>query len=398
MKLSQEQLDKYAKVMVDFAAGATKGIKKGDIVLVQYEQISTPLALSVQKRILEKGGYPIVRSIDYRFTLNNLKYSNEDQLKFFPEKYSKSLVDTIDHRIYIMANEDPQYLKDIDPKKIMLSSQSKKKMREWLDKKEDAGNLTWTLCLYPTQAMAKEAGLSLEEYWVQISKACFLEEPDPIEIWKDTYKQIEKIKTKLNKLEVDRFHIVGKNTNLYIKLGTNRKFISGKGSNIPSFEIFTSPDWRGTEGYISFDMPLYRYGNVIKDIYLEFKEGRVVKAKASKNEKLLLEMIKQDNADKVGEFSLTDKRFSKIDKFMAETLFDENYGGKYGNTHIALGASYHDTFNGDVKKVKKNQWKSMGFNESVEHCDIIQTENRQVFAELKKGKTTLIYSNGEFKI
>jgi len=109
-------------------------------------------------------------------------------------------------------------------------------------------------------------------------------------------------------------------------------------------------------------------------------------------------MIKQKNADKVGEFSMTDKRFSRITAFMAETLYDENVGGKYGNTHIALGASYHDCYGGDPSKVTKKGWEKLGFNDSAVHTDIISTTDRIITAYLKDGKKRVVYKNGQYTI
>ena len=76
-------------------------------------------------------------------------------------------------------------------------------------------------------------------------------------------------------------------------------------------------------------------------------------------------MVATENADKVGEFSLTDRRFSRITRFMAETLYDENVGGPFGNTHIALGNSYHDCYAGDPAAVAPEEWERLGFNEST---------------------------------
>ncbi len=193
-------------------------------------------------------------------------------------------------------------------------------------------------------------------------------------------------------------HIEGVDTDLWITIGKNRQWLGGRGANIPSFEIFTSPDWRGTEGIISFNQPLYYLGNIITGITLQFRQGKVVKAQATKNEPLLLEMIKVKNADKIGEFSLTDKRFSKIDKFMAETLYDENIGGPYGNTHIALGKSYHDSYAGNPAIVTTKQWQEWGFNDSAIHTDIISTTQRQVTAYLSNGDKRVIYKNGQFTL
>src|SRR5206468_6884888 len=122
------------------------------------------------------------------------------------------------------------------------------------------------------------------------------------------------------------------------------------------------------------NQPLYRYGTVVKDIELKFEKGRVVKATAKKNQKLLTEMLATDKgSSQVGEFSLTDKRLSRITKFMAETLFDENIGGEFGNTHIAVGRSYHDTYDGSTKGKTKQFFNKLRYNDSVIHTDMIST-------------------------
>jgi aminopeptidase len=102
-------------------------------------------------------------------------------------------------------------------------------------------------------------------------------------------------------------------------------------------------------------------------------------------------------AGRVGEFSLTDRRFSRIDRFMANTLFDENFGGRYGNCHIALGDSYSDTYDGDPSRLTKAIKKKLGFNESALHWDLVNTEKKTVTAHLKTGEKVLIYEDGIFK-
>jgi aminopeptidase len=102
-------------------------------------------------------------------------------------------------------------------------------------------------------------------------------------------------------------------------------------------------------------------------------------------------------AGRLGEFSLTDKRFSRINTFMANTLFDENYGGKYGNCHIALGSSYSNTYAGNPLDLTKQMKRKLGFNQSALHWDFINTEKKRVSAYLKSGKKVTIYENGRFK-
>ena len=401
--ISGKILEKYADVLVNFALSSGKGIKKGDVVRIVARESSKPLFIELRKAVLKAGGHIIAHygpeaDLKHNPAKDFYELASRDQLTFFPEKYYKGLVDTIDHNVVIISEENKKELEGVDPKKIMLASGSMKLLQEWLRKKENQKKFTWTLGLFGTPAMAREAGLSLKTYWDQIIKACFLDKKNPVQEWKKVFEKLEKYRKKLNQLPIEKFHIKGKDIDLWISQGEKRAWVGGTGRNIPSFELFTSPDWRGTEGWIRFNQPLYRYGNLITGIELWFKNGRVVKSKARKNHKVLKEMIKQKNADKVGEFSMTDKRFSRITAFMAETLYDENVGGKYGNTHIALGASYHDCYGGDPSKVTKKGWEKLGFNDSAVHTDIISTTDRIITAYLKDGKKRVVYKNGQYTI
>jgi len=391
-------LENYAKILVNFALNSGKGIRKGDVVYLATQLPGLPLAKEIYRTILISGGFPMIRLLDDDLQLIHYQVATEAQLKFFPEKSMKGLADQINQWIRILAYEDPLCFKNIDPRKIMLSINSAKKFRDWLDRKEDEERFTWTLGLYGTLGSAREAGLTEKEYWGQIIKACFLDKKDPVGCWKKVFATITKVVRWLDDLPIERLHVRASDTDLRITLGKKRKWLGGSGRNIPSFEIFTSPDWRGTEGKIRFNLPLYRYGNLLKDIRLEFRNGRVVKASAGQNEKFLKQMIAQKNADKIGEFSLTDRRFSRITKFMANSLYDENYGGRFGNTHIAVGKSYHDTYTGNAKRMNGSDWGKLGFNSSPEHTDIIATDDRTVTAHLKGGGKKVIYEGGEFAV
>ena len=147
-----------------------------------------------------------------------------------------------------------------------------------------------------------------------------------------------------------------------------------------------------------FNQPLYRYGQLIKGIYLKFENGIVVDFDATHNKDLLAEMLKTPNANKVGEFSLTDGRHSRITKFMGETLYDENVGGPEGNTHIAIGSAYNETYTGDASKLTDEEIAELGFNQSAEHTDIISTARRTVTATLSDGSQKIIYQNGQFTL
>jgi len=400
---SKKVLERYADVLVNFALGSGKGIKKGEVVCINGSEATKPLFVAVRNAVLKAGGHVILQyqpGGDDRYNLSRdfFEYAQEHQLDFFPSKYIRGLVDQMDHVLFILGDNNPHALKGVDPKKIMRRGMANKQYLEWRTEKEHKGKFTWTIGLYCTSAMAKEADLTLEQYWKEIIQACFLDQKNPIAHWRKVYREIGVYKKKLNALspKIDKLHVEGPDADLWITLGKKRRWIAGRGRNIPSFEIFTSPDWRGTNGWIRFNQPLYRYGSLITGVELWFEDGRVVASRAKKGEKLLKTMTATHNADKVGEYSLTDSRHSRITKFMANTLYDENVGGTQGNTHIALGSAYADTYAGDVSKLTPKQKAALGYNDSSVHTDIISTARRTVTAYLKNGKTKVIYKNGRF--
>ena len=138
-------------------------------------------------------------------------------------------------------------------------------------------------------------------------------------------------------------------------------------------------------------------GNIVSGVRLEFSNGRVVRSDAQKGSAFVLKQLSMDGgADKVGEFSLTDVRFSRISRFMADTLYDENFGGSHGNCHIALGSSYSDTYSGRTADLTKAKKEKLGFNDSALHWDLVNTEEKRVVAHLKTVKKTVIYEKGRF--
>jgi aminopeptidase len=399
----QKVLERYADVLVNFALGGGMGIRPGEVVRISAHEVARPLYVELHRAVWRAGGHTIGHYLTDEDAGANLardfyELAADEQLDFFAATYWRGLIDQVDHQVSVLSETDLHALEGVDPALIMRAGRAMKPAMDWRTEKENAGRFTWTLGLYGTAAMAAEAGLTEEEYWQQITDACFLTEEDPIGRWREVSAQLHDYVDRLNALEIERLHVVGADVDLHITIGERRQWMGGSGRNIPSFEIFTSPDWRGTEGWIAFNQPLYRYGNLVRGIRLEFERGRVVKASAEENEAVITEMIATENADKLGEFSLTDRRFSRITRFMAETLYDENVGGPFGNTHIALGNSYQDCYAGDPAAVAPEEWARLGFNESTVHTDIVSTTDRVVTATLRGGGELVIYSDGEFRL
>ncbi|MHB8138956.1 MAG: aminopeptidase [Smithellaceae bacterium] len=398
--LTANNLKKYADVILWGLATAKKvSLKKNEIVLIQYDRPALQLAEILYARLLDMGIYPVQRMAS-TFGMEKSFYqkANPKQLIFLPPG-DKELYKKIGGRIYLHAPESLTHLKDIDPARIGKAIVSRKPLKDILDRREEQHKYSWTLCIVPTDELARQAKMSLKQYTAQVIKGCYLDSDNPVAEWQRIHKEVTVIKKRLSSLPVKHFRMESANMDLKITPGDHRKWAGVSGHNVPSFEVFVSPDWRGTEGVYYANLPSYRSGNFIEGVRITFSEGKAIKVEAKQGEAFAKKQLAMDaGARQVGEFSLTDKRFSRIDRFMAETLFDENFGGKEGNCHIALGSSYSDTYSGNLAKLNGALKKNLGFNDSALHWDLVNTEPKTVTAHLTNGRKVVIYDRGIFTI
>jgi aminopeptidase len=395
---TEKQLERYADVLWWGLTTAKKvPFKKNDIILIRYNSSAVRLAEVLYAGLLSRGMQPVQRmsptaTMERDFYLR----ASSRQLVFLPPG-EKELMSRLNGSIYLHAPESITHLSDVDPKKIGKVAVAQKALRDVLNLREARGSFSWTLCVVPTTELAGQAGISLEEYTRQVVQACFLRNSDPVSKWRYIYDTARSLKKWLNSMKIKFLHIESNHIDLEVNPGEKRQWVGISGRNIPSFEIFVSPDWRGTRGKYHADQPSYRSGNRVEGIRLEFNKGKVIKVSAETGLEFVKKQLQMDKgAGKVGEFSLTDKRFSRINRFMANTLYDENYGGKFGNCHIALGSSYANTYAGDSKRLNHALKQKLGFNESALHWDLVNTEKKRVTAHLQSGKAVTIYENGRF--
>ncbi len=399
---SETILQRYASVFTNFALHGGAGMRSGETVRLVLPEFALPLYLPLQAAILKAGGNLI---LDFRPDGSDrqlLDLGSDEQLTFWLDDAQRELAAKIDHSISFRGTSAPHELDGYDPQRVLaLNEVQRRILRKWLYPKEQLGKFSWALGLYGTDAMAAEVGMTPQEYWKHIIAACFLDEMDPVAEWRRVTAEMDRVKQRLNELEIDRLHVESEDgIDLWVTLGQHRQWITCSGRNIPSYEIFISPDWRGTEGVVVYNQPVYYNGTVMTGIRLVFHEGRVVEAHAEQNEELLKAMLAKPNADKVGEFSLTDKRLSRILVPMGVTLYDENLGGPYGNTHLAVGRCYIDSYASDVSRVSRDELLALGFNDpSCEvHTDMISTSNRTVTAVWADKPSKIIYANGELVV
>ncbi len=209
IKLDDNLLANYAQVMVRYALNNGDGIRRGDTVFLAGTNAAKTCSWPLPEKIYAAGGnlhyplsarqYPQGNSLP-RFLLEN---GSDEQVTFFAKPYWQGIVEAADHILFIIAEPDIHAFEGLPAAKISRMNSARAPYMKMREEKEQAGKLSWSLCLYGTQSMADEAGLSLEEYWEQIIEACYLREDDPVAKWKAVQKEIESIKDKLDALHID---------------------------------------------------------------------------------------------------------------------------------------------------------------------------------------------------
>jgi len=325
--------EKLAKLVVHYSLE----IKKGDLVSIEGSDTANPLKLACYIECVKVGAHPILSSGLKGAGEAFYKYASDEQLMYI-SPMMKTILGTYQKRIQISSDYNRKKMALVPPEKMNMIHKNPefpelmKMYQERLAKKE----LMWVICPYPCSAMAQEANMGDMDYKEFVYKALKLDEDDPAAYWKSVKVEQEKKVEFLNK--IDKIHVVGEDTDLHLSV-KGRPWESCAGEqNLPDGEIFTSPLEDSANGHIRFTYPGIYQGKEVEDIYLEFKDGKVVKATASKGQELLDEVLKVDNADILGEFAVG-TNFG-ITKFTKNMLFDEKIGG---TMHMALGMGFPET-------------------------------------------------------
>ena len=397
---TKKQLERYADVLMwGLKTARHRRFKKDDTVLLRFDADALPLAEQVYNVLVAARLNPIIRlNPTKKMQLSFYELANGSQLDFIAPGEIRT-ARNIQGSISLLAPASLTHLGDVDPRKINRTMKAYSKTRKIYTRREAAGEFSWTLCMYPTPALADHAGITLKQYTNQVVRACFLDKKSPQTEWKRIHRRAQQIKKWLARFKINRLQVESAGTDLTVFPGQMRQWVGVTGRNIPSFELFISPDWRLTNGIFLANQPSFRNGNRVKGIKFEFVKGKLVQVTAEHGEAFVQQQLALDaGASRIGEFSLTDKRFSRINRFMANTLYDENFGGRNGNCHIAVGASYSNTYSGDPAKLTAAKKRQLGFNDSALHWDFVNTEKKRVTAHLEGGGSKVIYENGIFTV
>ncbi len=370
--MSDPRVQKFAKVLVEHSAR----IVPGDRVLIEGTTAAEPLIRELYIQILEKGGHPhtmvaLPGMMPFSQDEFYLTYASDAQLDFVPTFY-KLAYDQFESRIRIHSATNARGTTNIDPARVQRRGKALSVITEAQFRRGAEGVFKWVTTLYPTEAYAQDASMSLKEYEDFVFGAVHAHEADPIAYWKSTETgQQQAIDFLAGKGQVV---LRGPNVDLTLSI-KGRKFMNSTGTyNMPDGEIYTGPVEDSVNGWVKFTYPAIYGGVAVEGAELTFSNGRVETAVAEKNQDYLLKMLESDAGSRfLGEFAIGTN--FDINRFTGNILFDEKIGGSF---HMALGAGYPET---GSKNKSAIHWDMI--------CDMRTDSEITVDGEL-------FYKNGQF--
>ena len=343
--MKDQRVERLADILVDYSVG----IRPDDLVSIRGPYLAEPLILAIYERCLDRGAYPMIRATIPAAEPVFYRFAKERQLDFIWET-DRWMMENVDVSFSILSESNTRQLTKADPGKQARVASARKPLMKTFFQRSASGDLRWNVTLFPTEAQAQEAEMSLAEYEDFYYAACLVDAPDPVAEWqKVAERHARLIEWLQGRNEV---HIEGEGTDLTLEVG-GRVFLPADGKeNFPDGEIFTGPHEDKTRGHITFSFPAIYRGVSVEGARLDFEDGRVVDATADKNEDYLIKTLDTDEGARVlGELGIGTNY--GITDFTGEILLDEKIGG---TVHLAVGASYPE---------------SGGKNESAVHWDMV---------------------------
>ena len=358
--------DRYAHLLVHYCLE----LQPGEKVQIRSTHLAEPLLQALMREILEAGAHP---HFDVSFRDQErlfLTHANDAQLDYVPSAYRESM-ETFDAYAVILSSYNTKHLQHVDAARSRRMAAARSESRRIYMERTATREMKRTLCLFPTEAAAQEASMSLAEYEAFVYGACLLDREDPVAAWMGVRERQQAIVDRLNACTEVRY----RNADSDIAFRTEgRIWINSDGrTNMPSGEVYTSPVEDSVNGHIRFNYPGIFMGREIEDIRLEVRDGEVVRWEAKRGQELLDQLLQTPGARRFGEAAIGTNY--GIDRLTRNMLFDEKMGG---TVHMALGQSYPATG---------------GKNESDVHWDLLadMTENAEILADGER-----IYENGRF--
>jgi aminopeptidase len=339
------RIEALAQILVRYSTR----VKKGDVCSIGAPSAAEPLVQAVYEEVLRAGGLPIVQLQPTGALVAFYELASDEQLDWVPPT-TEWTVENADVHISVMASLNTRELSNADPKKQARHQKARKDIMETSMRRSAEDDYRWALTLFPTQAYAAEAGLSLSAYEDFYYAACLALDGDPVTAWQRQSEQVRHLTEWIQGKE--EVHIQAKDTDITLGVA-GRNWIPCVGEhNMPDGEFFTGPVEDSVNGRICFSFPASYGGRTVSGVCLTFEDGKVTDASAEQGEEFLIEMLDTDaGARRLGELGIG-TNFG-ISTGTREILLDEKIGG---TVHMAVGMSYPE---------------SGGTNSSAVHWDMV---------------------------
>ena len=292
--------------------------------------LALPLVRALHRVLLERGAWPLIRLAPSELAAEFFQFARDFQLdSFAPLNLTEA--ETVDCVVGIDAPANTRSLAGIEPSLIARATRASLPVREARLRRR------WCLTIWPTSALAQQAGMGDEEYARFVAGALFVDRADPMSAWRELSRCQERLVERLGSAR--EIHIEGAGTDLRLRVD-GRTWINSDGKrNMPSGEVFTGPLEDSANGTITFGIPSSPRGVAVSDVQLTFRDGQVVAASAALGDRYLQEALRTDpRARYLGELGIGTN--AVIDRTTGSILLDEKMAG---TVHLALGRSYTET-------------------------------------------------------
>jgi aminopeptidase len=330
--MRDHRAETLARILVRYSAA----VEEGDTCVISGNTAAEPLALAVYEEVLRAGGFPVVELRMEGQAPSYFKLASDEQLDWVPPT-AKWAAEEADVGIRLLADTNTRALSGVDPSRQTRRQLALKPLMDTTSQRSATSEYRWALTIFPTQAYAAEAEMSLADYEDFYYRACLCDEPDPVAAWRAHAESTHRLAEWIDGRE--EVHIKGPGTDLRLNVA-GRTFVVADGRhNMPDGEFFTGPVEDSVNGEVLFSYPAVYGGREVAGVRLRFRDGRVVDASADRNEEFLLRTLDTDDgARRLGELGIG-TNFG-IQRFTKEILLDEKIGG---TVHLAIGMSYPQT-------------------------------------------------------
>jgi aminopeptidase len=398
---ADDRLETYARLAVQVGLNLQPGQTLGINALIEH----APLARAIAREAYAAGArYVDVVYTDQHVRRAHIAQAADDQLGYSPPwlvARLRELGETGGALVAITGNPEPELYADLDGERV-----GKARMRELAEEslKLTDGLCNWTIVAYPNEGWAQTVlgEPDVERLWQAVATTVRLDEPDPVAAWQEHIARLQQRAESLNERRFDHLRYRGPATDLTIGLHPDSQWQAAldesRGikhvANMPTEEVFTTPDARRVDGTVRSTLPLQIQGNIIRGLEVRFEGGRAVEIRAESGEEVMrTHAATDDGAARLGEVALVDghSRVGQTGLVFYDTLFDEN-----ASSHIALGASIVQAVPGASEQTPEER-HARGVNTSSIHTDFMIGSNElEIDGVAADGEAVPIIRNGDW--